>query len=84
MGAGNFKNQGQRTLQNSTFLILTLQWHLSTEDRKKAVSEDERKKIRKNDVEEEKSELKRASHFIFFFCQSSNLNDACVVSLRGF
>lgn len=37
----------QCTLQNSTFLIFTLQCHLSTEDRKKAVSEDEKKKIRK-------------------------------------
>lgn len=46
-GAGNFKNQGLYTLQNSTLLIFILLWHLSAEERKEAVSEEERKKDQK-------------------------------------
>lgn len=45
--AGNFKNQGLHTLQNSTLLIFILLWHLSAEERKEAVSEEEREKDQK-------------------------------------
>lgn len=62
-GAGNFKNQGLYTLQNSTLLIFILVWHLSAEERKEAVSEEERKKDQKEWAEERwKSEL-RSTHW---------------------